>query len=248
MIKLIRADIWRIIRKKSFNVFFIIALLYVLFRCWINYELYKEAYSAVVALVSAQKLFSIIVGVIIFNAIYADDFKAMSYVAVIGRGTSRVRVVLAKLIDAVLVAAFMYGVTCFLSTLVVTGAGLVFGETLTKAWFGSFVINFYKTIGYIALSSMVVYITNNVPLGIITLLVQYILVPASNALFAMNETLRKFHIERLHYAGLADNALMDLLFGDYFMAAAKLAFGLVVFFGTVVVVTTVLFDKKELEF
>ena len=64
----------------------------------------------------------------------------------------------------------------------------------------------------------------------------------------VNPQVKALHIERLHYAGLADNAFSDLLFGSAGMGIGKLLLGLLLYLGLVLFVTVKLFDKKELEF
>ena len=82
----------------------------------------------------------------------------------------------------------------------------------------------------------------------ISLLLLYIAVPFSALLFSLNPQVKAFHIERLHYAGLAGNAFSDFMFGSAAMGIGKLVFGLLVYLGLVLFVTIKIFDKKELEF
>lgn len=248
MIKLIHADIKRILAKRSIIFIYIAVTAYVLVRLLANNSVYHDSFVNVRETIGALNLFQIANGIIVFFAVYADDFKSACYVIAIGRGTSRARIIAAKLLDSAILLGFMYGIMVLLVTLVFKGIGGTFDDTLAMAWFGTAFISYYKSIGYIALASLVLYITNNVPLGIIAIVALYVAVPTSTVLLGMNETVRKFHIERFHYAGLADNALSDLLFGSYGMAVIKLLAGFVIYFGGVLLITRVLFDRKELDF
>jgi hypothetical protein len=60
--------------------------------------------------------------------------------------------------------------------------------------------------------------------------------------------LKPFHLDRLNYAGLADNAAADFMIGAYGAGVLKLLFGLGVYLTVVIIATNILFEKKELEF
>lgn len=248
MRKLILADINRILRKKTVILLYLIILLYILINMGVKHILYPESEVGISELIRKLNIFSIVTSIVVFFAVYADDFKSACYVIAIGRGISRTKVIVAKLLDVTIVLGVMYAILVLLGSLEFLALGMVFDHTLAGVWFGSAFISFYKTVGYIALASMVLYITNNIPLSLISLVTLLVMVPNSTLLLALNETIRKSHIDRLHYAGLADNALTDFLFGSAGMAVLKLVLGFTIYFGGVLLVTTALFEKKEIDF
>ena len=249
MIKLIRADLKRITAKKSFTIVIVLLSLYSMIRVFIPLLEYEGvSYVAVRGLMNAGKLVDLIIGIFVFGSIYSDDFKSMSYVQAIGRGFSRSKIVFAKLIDVFIACIIVYGVIAAVLTGLVKLGDIGFGHTLTYAWFLTIFTGFYKTVGYIALASMVLYVTNNIPISTVVLVVLYIAVPMSSAFLNLNERLRDLHIDRIHYVGLADNAMADFMFGSYLSGILKYAFGLVVYMGIVVFTTQKWFEKKELEF
>ncbi|MBQ8076065.1 MAG: hypothetical protein IJ237_08785 [Oscillospiraceae bacterium] len=249
MRRLIRADIRRILKKRSVILLFLIALGYLCFQVIGSFLAYEQdPFVAVQNMMSKIAMPEIILGLVILFGVYADDFRSMSYSCVIGRGLTRSKLVLAKLLDTVILSVFMYGIITLILSLSLKLMGCTFTPRLSRAFYMTVLVTVYKTVGYIALSSMILYITNNIPLSTIFLLLLYIAVPFSTLLFSLNPQVKAFHVERIHYAGIADNAFSDLLFGSVGMAIGKLLLGLVVYLGLVLFVTIKIFDKKELEF
>ena len=249
MRRLIRADIRRILKKRSVILLFFFSLLYLCFQVMGSYGAYnQDSFVAVQNLMGKMQLPELVLGLVLLFGVYADDFRSMSYSCVIGRGLTRSKLVLAKLLDTVILTSFMYGIIMLVLTLGLKLFGCSFTPRLSKAYYMTFLVAIYKTVGYIALSSMILYITNNIPLSTISLLLLYIAVPFSALLFSLNPQVKAFHVERLHYAGLADNAFSDFLFGSTGMGIGKLILGLLLYLGLVLFVTIKVFDKKELEF
>ena len=71
---------------------------------------------------------------------------------------------------------------------------------------------------------------------------------SSGMLFGINEALYKLHLERIHFEGIAENAFTDILYGSYGTAIFKILIGLIVYLGGVLIVTNVIFGKRELDF
>ena len=249
MRRLIRADIRRILKKRSVIILFLLMLLYLCLIVIGSYPAFdQDPLVPVKELMSHTRMPELVLGLVILFGVYADDFRSMTYTCVIGRGLTRSKLVLAKLLDTVILAALMYGIITLVLSVGLKFVGCSFTPRLRRAFYMTILITVYKTVGYIALSSMILYITNNIPLTTISLLLLYIVVPFSTLLFSLNAQVKALHIERLHYAGLADNAFSDFLFGSAGMGIGKLLLGLLVYLGLVLFVTVKIFDKKELEF
>ncbi len=249
MRRLIRADIRRILKKRSVIVLFCISLMFLSFHVigsFLAYE--KDPVVPVKSLMSHMAMPELLIGLVILFGVYSDDFRSMTYSCVIGRGLTRSKLVLAKLLDTVILTVLMYGIITLVLRLGLMFVGCSLTPRLSRAFYMTIFITIYKTVGYIALSSMILYITNNIPVTTISLLLLYIAVPFSALLFSLNPQVKALHIERLHYAGLAGNAFSDFVFGSAFMGFGKLVFGLLIYLGLVLYVTIRIFDKKELEF
>ncbi len=249
MRRLIWGDFRRILGKKTVGITFILAILYIVGRVNLYYASYDNSpFAAVKYLIRTLPMVSAILSLVIFNAVYADDFKSMSFVTAIGRGIPRTKVVIAKLIVIAILMTVIYSVmTILLNVLVMVPSG-GFNHTLTVAWYTTVLVNVYKSYGYIALASMVLYITNNIPLGSVVVILLHIVMEFSTQIFNLIKILRPFHLDRLNYAGLADNAAADFMIGAYGVGIIKLLFGLFFYLAIVIIVTNVLFEKKELEF
>ena len=249
MRKLIRADIRRILKKPSVIVLFCIALLFLCIHVIGSYLAFGEdPVVPVKSLMSRITMPELLIGLVILFGAYLDDFRSMSYSCVIGQGLTRSKLVFAKLLDTVILTALIYGTITLVLRLGLKLVGCSLSSRLSRAFYMTIFISAYETVGYIALSSMILYITNNIPVATISLLLLYIAVPFSALLFSLNPQVKALHIERLHYAGLAGNAFSDFLFGSVVMGIGKLVLGLLVYLGLVLFVTIKIFDKKELEF
>jgi hypothetical protein len=123
-----------------------------------------------------------------------------------------------------------------------------FSHTLTVAWYTIICFSVYKSYGYSALASLVLYLTNNIPLGSVVLILLHIVMEFSTEVLNLIKILRPLHLDRLNYAGLADNAAADFMMGAYGVGILKLLFGLAFYLAIVIIATNVLFEKKELEF
>ena len=249
MRRLIRADIRRILKKRSVIVLFLLALFYLCSTVVGSYVAYEQgSIVAVKSLMRRMTIPELMLGLVILFGVYADDFRSMSYSCVIGRGLTRSKLVLAKLLDTVILTVIMYGIITLVLMAGLRAVDCSFTPRLSRAFYLTILITIYKAVGYIALSSVILYVTDNIPLRTISLLLLYIVVPFSTLLFSLNAQVKALHIERLHYAGLADNAFSDFLFGSAGMGIGKLLLGLLVYLGLVLFVTVKIFDKKELEF
>ncbi len=249
MRRLIWGDFRRILGKKSVGIIFILCLLFIVGRVNLLYAAYdKSPFAAVKYLIQSLPMVSTIIILVIFNAVYADDFKSMSFVTAIGRGIPRAKVVIAKLIVIAILMTVIYTVmTVLLNVLVMVPSG-GFNHTLTVAWYTTIYVAVYKSYGYIALASLVLYLTNNIPLGSVVLVLLHIVMEFSTQVLKLIKFLNPLHLDRLNYAGLADNAAADFMMGAYVAGILKLLFGLGVYLTIVIIATNVLFEKKELEF
>ena len=250
MRRLIRADLRRILKKRSVVLLFLFTLFYLIFHVLGGFAAYGEVpFVAVGRLMSRLRLPELLLGLAILFGVYSDDFRSMTYTAVIGRGLSREKLVLAKLLDTLILTVFFYGIIALvLSFLLQTLAGCTLTPTLHSAFWASIGMSVYRTVGYVALASMFLFITGSIPLATITLVLLNIAVPFSAMLFGMNPQVRALHIERIHYAGLAGNAFSDFLFGNTAAGVLKLLLGLVLYLGIVLFVTIRLFNRRELSF
>ena len=103
MRRLIRADIRRILKKRSVIILFFLMLLYLCLIVIGSYPAFdQDALVPVKELMSHTRMPELVLGLVILFGVYADDFRSMTYTCVIGRGLTRSKLVLAKLLDTVI--------------------------------------------------------------------------------------------------------------------------------------------------
>lgn len=163
----IKADIGRILRKGSFlgaaAAFWGLFLLqvFVYFNPSFTAEMYVAKNTAFTG------FFPLVVGLFVFMCIYADDFKCKSMQIAIGYGTPRRKIIIAKLIESMLLLIVITFITGFL----VLGTPLILGLTPTQQQLSylalTVVADMLRAIGYIALSTIPVFFTQNAVNGII---------------------------------------------------------------------------------
>lgn len=255
MRRLIRADVRRILRKKGFIIPAVLILIVSVVRSTLLYLVYEDTYAFVASQLSGGVIVDILFGVLVFFGVYADDFRSMTYVTIIGRGFSRDKIILGKLLDTIFLSVLLYGVRTLLERIVLLLAGFPIQDApacMTSseaiAYYGRSFISCYETIGYVLLAAMFLYVTNNVPVGALVLILLYTLVPFSATVFSLFEQTRVWHLERLHFQGLAEDILSCLLYGEPLKAVLLFILCTVIYMGITVAVTILLFEKKELDF
>ncbi len=163
----IKADIGRILRKRTFlgavAAFWGLFLLQVFI--YFNPSFTAEMYVAKITAFTG--FFPLIVGLFVFMCIYADDFKCKSMQIAIGYGTPRRKIIIAKLIESMLLLIVITFITGFL----VLGTPLILGLAPTQQQLSYLVLtvvaDMLRAIGYIALSTIPVFFTQNAVNGII---------------------------------------------------------------------------------
>ena len=104
MKNLIKGDIRRIMCKRSFWIAFIAFVIVLFYLFGMNYSSLNYLQGNIDGM---GDLGGTVLGVAVFLAVYADDFKSMTIISVIGRGNSRLKVILAKFINSVLVTLLL---------------------------------------------------------------------------------------------------------------------------------------------
>ena len=191
----------------------------------------------------------ILVGVVILLSVYGDEIRSMAMTTLIGRGYSRTDIILAKFIDVVIlviaVNAF-YAVSALILMLILR-VHLTGFEA--KMLIFKFLQGIYNMIGNITFASFFIYLTGNSAISVFIFLLTSVLMPAVIT-FASGtvELVGKYHLNRLDYNALGTMAFSDFMLGAPGYAILKVLIGLIVYVGLFLVMTIVLFNKKELSF
>ncbi|MDR2524818.1 MAG: hypothetical protein LBC83_01275 [Oscillospiraceae bacterium] len=247
MLRYLRGEIYRLLRKKSFYIYFgAFALGYVIL-AFIRMGSSGERQM----LKDAESLFMFlppVVGSYLFAAIYTDDLHAKNLPALIGFGVGRIRIVLSKLllmslfgtVLLALVPLFMYAVHTVFGA---SPTGAVFGEVY--AWGLKALM---ETVAFASLSAVAVYGLQRATFGIAVYLLLSLGVVSQllSALFrweAVHELLPGL-AEHL-MAGISLRMLMGLMGnGAVVLPAVEYA----VYVTVAAALAALAFHKKELEF
>lgn len=245
----IAADLRRIFRKQSFlgafgafaGCFAILVFIY-----W-NPRFTAEMY--VSKMTGFMSFFPLVVGLLTFLSVYADDFKCRSMQIAIGYGMPRGRILLAKLLEsAVLLLAASAGMAVLLAA-----APLLLGLAPTPQQTASLVLTaaaeLLRALGYGAISAVAVFLTQNATGGTIL----YVLLSSKTVYIIATMLLGQDFLRdtvgdltKYLYTAMLYTCKADLVQGGQPYLCLMLA--LLVYIVLPTVISVVGFRKKELEF
>ena len=109
----------------------------------------------------------LLMSVPIFLAVYSDELSSHSMQCVIGRGVSRKKILLAKLIDCVLLTLIVFTIYMGLQYILLSSNPSVkFSSSQTRTYIAYGLICVLKIVAAASFSMMVLFITNSTPLGV----------------------------------------------------------------------------------
>ena len=181
------------------------------------------------------------VSIPIFMGIYSDDFNSGSVINLIGKGLSRKKVIFAKLLDVTAVLTAFYSVAYIIVLIKNMTAGLAVtpNQNLSLLVFCLFCI--LRGIGFFAVASLVVFSTWSTSGGMTVLLV---LLAVSRMALTMIQNKFTMPVYDLSFDGLLDKSYAIFAagnFGWYIIPA------IVIYIGGVVLLSVILFKKREID-
>ena len=260
MRNMIHADIRRVFRKKIFWIVPIAVLIFsfssVISMFAINIlvkfipvlaMMGQQNNSPIYSLNTVFDSLKLALSIVIFLALFADDFKAMSMTQMIGYGMSRKKYVISKFIDSVILVLIFYVVLIPVIFLMFAAFGQpLTGEyalyVLLKILFG-----ILKTIANLTISALVFYITNNMPLGIFTVLILQI-IPVGLLLMAGSPFMKVFHLDRYYMDGMFNLAHTNFALGLVPEGILWTFLCIFIYIGCILAGTIFFFERKELDF
>ncbi|MDR0249261.1 MAG: hypothetical protein LBI44_06365 [Oscillospiraceae bacterium] len=247
MFSLIRAEVYRLLRKKSMYVYFCsLAAAYALIAFVRSGGFNAE--SIVGDAVNFLSLLPIVAGGFIFTAVYTDDLASRALPALIGSGMSRGGIVAAKLILAAMLGAFVFGLAPLVPYATHAALGFAASGAVMARIYAAALKFCLVTVGYCALSGAAVYglqrataavvlyilLSLNVVGGLLAVLLRNALGEAAATAIA-SRTL----------SGITDR-LLDALVGSASALPPLVEF--TAYTAASVLLSAALFYKKELEF
>ena len=178
----------------------------------------------------------------VFLGVYGREIQAGSMQCVIGRGMSRTKLILTKYLECVLMCLFFFFFIwlAFFLRNNVGDAGLTANQNKMLTIFVLFA--FIKTCGYFAFTTFFFFIAWSVAPGIVALLVSAFLMPM---LFTMLDGFLKTDFSEFYFNGMIDNAYASIAAGDI---GYTLILAIVLYIGGALLLTALVFRKKEIEF
>lgn len=239
MRNLLRADLRRILKRVSIYVW-----LFLIFVIFFLSALSKDYTADIVGMEQGvtSLLGPIMVSIPVFLGVYGREIQAGSMQCVIGRGMSRTKLILTKYLECVLMCLFYFFFIwlAFFLRNNVGDAGLTANQNKMLTIFVLFV--FIKTCGYFAFTTFFFFIAWSVAPGIVALLVSEFLMPM---LFTMLDGFLKTDFSEFYFNGMIDNAYASIAAGDI---GYTLILAIVLYIGGALLLTALVFRKKEIEF
>ncbi|GHU09858.1 hypothetical protein FACS189431_8520 [Alphaproteobacteria bacterium] len=247
MLNYLRAEIYRVLHKKSLFIYFgIIALLYIGFA----FMRLSDADDHSVASDASQFFFLLpaVIGGYLFAALFNDDLNSKNLTTLIGFGMSKAKIVLSKLVLTLLFGAVIFGIAPLFMDAVYAIFGHPASAQAMSAAYTEALVKLLAMFAYTAISAIVVYGLQRptfaivvyllLSLGVVSQLLGLILSwdMIASLLPGLSEHLITGITTKIQLGLLVDSPIVMPIveYGIYIMAAT--------------VLSVVAFNKKELEF
>ena len=238
MNRMIKADLRRIMKKVSFYVWYGVNFIFIFIFSGVSE--YSDQ-TMQLQYMTCRAILPLLVSIPVFLAVYGDEMKCGAMQCIIGRGISRRKVVLAKYLDCLLLETFyfvMIEIVMYVRN-ILFGIGYTPTQNITLAIF-LFII-FIRIAGYLAFASFFVYLSWSTAPGVVALLTFAVI-----AKLALQGAQALAHIPIYNYTF---DGLLDAGFAA--VSAGTPAFqivGALAFIAAALVLTVLVFRKKEIKF
>ena len=241
MLNLLRAEAYRMVRKRSMYIYFAVLFIGYCLLIFIRSGGYEA--DSVVSDASNFNFFTALAGAFLFSAIYTDDLNSKNLITLVGYGLNKWKIVVAKFILGVVFSmvffAVLTGIHCGMY------AVLGFAPTATMVgWVFAFALKYaLMTVVFMSLSSIVAYGFQRTTFALVT----YILFGFGivTSLIKIANSVLKLKLTDYLASTLTDNITLGILTDD---AHAAPILGCAAYLIVAVVLAAVAFNRKEMEF
>ena len=237
MRKLIRADISRILRKPTFYILVVLSLIMLVVR-----PSGKTAALQIEGLKTYLNTFPIFgIGIPAFLAIYSDEMKSGKIIDVLGKGLSRKKILIAKLLDVLIILLMFFAAAYIIILIMNTAADIEVTpkQNLNLLMYCAFII--IKIIGFFALASLVVFASWNSAGGMIILILAGTL---SSVILQAIQNKLTLPVYDMSYVGLLESSFAGFTAGNF---GWQIIPALLVYLGGVIAISIAIFNRKEIE-
>ncbi len=245
MRNLIVSDILRILKKKTYWIVLgIVLLLSVVSVLQSRTSVFTNIISQ---RTNIQNTGSVILGICIFLSVYADEFSSRSMQCIIGRGLSRSKLQIAKFLDCVILTINSY----VLWAIWVMLLNLIFrtnmGSFETTVLYTTFFTSALQAISYATISAIFLYKSSNVAAATVIEILFYIVFYTFIHMISSSAPLAPLIIlERNSLTGKLNSIYTSIILGQ--SSIGLIANVIIVFVGGALIISILIFRKKELEF
>ena len=236
MRKLIKGDINRILRKKEIYIF--AAILYIILFAIKNKTEVEEQIDTFESMVAVIGMLFCLIPV--YLTVYGDEIRTGSMQCVIGRGMSRRKVIISKLLDCAILFTMMFLgflLMFFIKNLI---AGITLSPRQNLMAFIFVLITCVKATGYFALASLFLFTSWNVAIGLTSCIM---MVFVNIALVLVQDNMH-IPVHDCWIDGLLNSAYNDITLGHF---PWKLIVMILVYIVGILFLTARIFDRKELD-
>ena len=237
MINLIRADLRRVLRRPVIYIFGVLMMFFTLFSGFSEDAIQQLSTEKMVV----AYLIAIMASVPVLIGLYGDDFRSGTMITIIGRGVSRTKLMISKLISsAVLLAGYYivaFGELYVLHTFAIDAnyspnQKLIFVMTMFLGWF--------RNVALFAFASILMYAFWSVAAGLVTILglIGFLRI----ILNAVNQN-GNFDLYSVTTDGLIDKAVTAMTSHDFPYQLIIV----VIYFVLFIIVGSLFFKRKELD-
>lgn len=249
MRKLLTADFRRIMRKKSFWIALILAFAATAFGAVDGIDgAPQRGLKFTTSIMSVTGFAEILFGLVVLLSVFGDEFRSMTLISVIGRGVSRWKFILAKFLDTL----FLLGQMFLLFGLGVVLMRLALGVSLRpaeiRAIVSTIINSIFTSLAVVTLSALFFYLTGSTPFGVFMFLTFEIILPIVITFVKLLPQAARFHIDRWYIFGFGSRAAADFTYGSTAAGILVFALGCVLYIGSALALTWLVFRKKELDF
>ena len=249
MRNLIKADMQRILRKKSIWLAFIFMIVIVAGEILYKVNVAPDRnLGFAVAVSDSIGYVGLVLGIILVLNIYADDFKASTYINIVGHGISRLKYIITKYLDAMILLVAMYVLACVLIFGLKVGLGVQLSSLEMRFMWCNLLCEIIPVAASISIASLFYFQTGNNALGMLVYLGIELVIPVAIEFIKTNPTVVKYHLDRIYLTDVCSSMLDDLVMRQTGAGLLKLILVIAVYVVAAIVGTIILFRKKELDF
>ena len=189
-----------------------------------------------------------IVGFAALIGIYADEYKSMSMIAVIGSGISREKFVFTKFMDLCFLTFQMEALFVIYVIILKVAFGVRLTPVETRYLILMFVLYYLETLSYVVLAAIFYFLSENAAVGMFAYLVFDMIIPVMLMLVVTMSKFGKYHPERYYVSGMISAAFSDFIMGDFGEGVLFVLLALAIYVFCALGITILIFKRKELEF